>query len=1080
MKLQGKFSNGLVRLAIVSAFFIFASVAQANTFVVTNVNNSGPGSLAQAILDTNANPGPDMITFNIPGSGIQTISPASPLPSITDPVTIDGYTQPGASANSLAVGSNAVLLIELNGASANSSAGLTISAGNSTIRGLVINRFNFFGISVQTNGGNVIAGNYIGTDALGAAVLPKPNNGTGVYVTTPNNTIGGSSPADRNVIAGNGNASGGSGITISTASAKNNKVIGNYLGTAASGMAVLTDYGSGIRILNCSNTIVGGTTDAERNVITGFSDGIVLTSASSNQIMGNYIGTLANGTKGYANNYGVSFDSGSNNNTLGGTTPGSANLIAFNRLPGVVVFNSNNNAILGNSIHDNPNYLGIDLYSGSYAVTPNDDNTGDADTGANNLQNFPVLTSVVSSGGITTIAGTLDSAPSTMFRVELFSNKACDLSGFGEGENYLGSTNVTTDANGKGSFVADVPTPNAPSTVFTATATDPNGNTSEFSACASGVVASPGTLQLSTNFISQGEGNGSFNLTVTRTNGSTGTVSVDYATADGTATAPVDYTTTSGTLVFNNGETSKSISIPIVDNNIPEGSHSFTISLSNPTGGAVLGNVTKASLSIQDNDLPTLSISDVSQAEGNIGTTVFTFTVTSSNAITNDVLVKYSTADGTGTAGSDYQSLSGTLTIPAGQTSNTITVLVNGDTTAEADETFSVNLSSPNDAVIGRAKGTGTILNDDGSIVGTFEFSQPSYSVNEDLGALTLTVTRTGDTSSVASVDYATADGNATQKADFEYTAGTLNFAPGETSKTVQVLINEDAYMESNEAFNVSLSNPAGGVVGAQSSAVVTILDDTPETIDNPIDDAQALVYTHYHDFLNREPDPAGLAFWTNQITSCGNDPGCIEGKRINVSASFFLSIEFQQTGFLRYLLQKESFGSMPKYAEFMRDLQEIGRDVIVNSPGWEQKLKDNQQRFAEAWIARPAFKAVYDQMSNGDYVNALYTNAGVMPTQAERDSLVNALDNASVDRAAILLEVADHAGFRQKENSAAFVLMQYFGYLRRDPDAAPDSDLSGYNFWLNKLNAFNGDFQRAEMVKAFITSFEYRGRFGQ
>jgi hypothetical protein len=163
-----------------------------------------------------------------------------------------------------------------------------------------------------------------------------------------------------------------------------------------------------------------------------------------------------------------------------------------------------------------------------------------------------------------------------------------------------------------------------------------------------------------------------------------------------------------------------------------------------------------------------------------------------------------------------------------------------------------------------------------------------------------------------------------------------------------------------------------------------------------------------------------------------------------------------------------------------MRDLQEIGRDVIVNSPGWEQKLKDNQQRFAEAWIARPAFKAVYDQMSNGDYVNALYTNAGVMPTQAERDSLVNALDNASVDRAAILLEVADHAGFRQKENSAAFVLMQYFGYLRRDPDAAPDSDLSGYNFWLNKLNAFNGDFQRAEMVKAFITSFEYRGRFGQ
>src|SRR5262249_36030961 len=311
---------------------------------------------------------------------------------------------------------------------------------------------------------------------------------------------------------------------------------------------------------------------------------------------------------------------------------------------------------------------------------------------------FPVITSVASNGGVTAISGTLDSAPNTQFRIELFANKACHLSGFGEGENYLGFTSATTDANGKASFTFNAPTPNVIGGFFTATATDPNGNTSEFSACTSG-AASAGTLQLSTIYIGQFEDSGSFNISVTRTNGSAGTVTVNYATADATATAPFDYTTMSGTLVFNDGETSKSISIPINDNNLPEGSHYLTISLSNPSGGAVLGNITKAQLSIQDNDYPTVSIDDVTQAEGNSGTTAFTFTITSSDAITNDGSVKYSTADGTAAAGSDYQTGSGTVTIPAGQKKTTVTILVQGNTTAAADKSFFVNLSSPSNAV---------------------------------------------------------------------------------------------------------------------------------------------------------------------------------------------------------------------------------------------------------------------------------------------------------------------------------------------------------------------------------------------
>jgi hypothetical protein len=361
----------------------------------------------------------------------------------------------------------------------------------------------------------------------------------------------------------------------------------------------------------------------------------------------------------------------------------------------------------------------------------------------------------------------------------------------------------------------------------------------------------------------------------------------------------------------------------------------------------------------------------------------------------------------------------------------------------------------------------------------TVQFSQATYSVAEALGALTITVTRNGDTSSPVSVDYKTIDGNATQKADFEYAAGTLTFGIGETSKALQVLINEDEYIEGNESFGLTLSNPAGASLGAQSSTIVSIIDDSPESNTNPIDDAGVFVYMHYHDFLNREPDAAGLAFWTNQITSCNGDAACSDAARANVSAAFYLSIEFQQTGYLLYLMQKESYATLPKYPTFMRDLQEVSRGVVVNAPGWQQKLSDNQQQFAQAWAGRPEFKAAYDPMSNAAFVNALYKNAGVAAPQSDRDALVNRLDAANETRAVALLDVASNATYRQKEMNAGFVLMEYFGYLRRDANTNPDSDMGGYNFWLDKLNKF-GDYQSAEMVRAFVISAEYRQRFGQ
>lgn len=150
-----------------------------------------------------------------------------------------------------------------------------------------------------------------------------------------------------------------------------------------------------------------------------------------------------------------------------------------------------------------------------------------------------------------------------------------------------------------------------------------------------------------------------------------------------------------------------------------------------------------------------------------------------------------------------------------------------------------------------------------------------------------------------------------------------------------------------------------------------------------------------------------------------------------------------------------------------------------MNSPGWQQKLSNNQQQFADNWVGRPEFKAAFDALSNDAYVNALCQNAGVSPTSAERDKLVAALNLGNMNRSAVLLEVAADATLRRKEQNSAFVLMEYFGYLRRDPNSLPDTDFSGYNFWLNKLNQFGGDYLDAEMVKAFIRSFEYRQRFG-
>jgi Periplasmic copper-binding protein (NosD) len=518
-----------------------ASSAFAATFTVTNTNDAGPGSLRQAILDANATAGADTIIFNIPGTGVRTISPLSSLPALTDDAgtTIDGYTQPGSSPNTLLLGDNAVLTVELSGTAAGAgSAGVTTRSSSNVIRGLVINRFDL-GISIQRSG-NLVTGCFVGTDPGGSLSL---GNRIGVELAQLGTdvdtvTIGGANPAFRNLISGNSDAGiAGQGVVDSS-------VEGNYVGTTRTGMAALGNGGDGLlftysvrvtvggnapgagnlisgnsvrginlgasqEILIQGNRIgtnatgsaalpnlvgivtaqasankIGGSAVGEGNVISGnLQDGILLANCRTSVVQGNLIGTDSTGLLPIPNlGHGISIFAASSGHTIGGQGAAERNVIAYNGHAGVAIGRdaldtSAGDRVSGNSIHDNGG-LGIDL--GGDGVTAND--AGDGDAGPNNFQNFPVLSAATSNGVSTGVRGSLNSSPGTSFTIEFFASPACDGSGNGEGQTFLGATVVTTD--GSGNAAIDVTPPAASlGQVLTATATDPAGSTSEFSGC---------------------------------------------------------------------------------------------------------------------------------------------------------------------------------------------------------------------------------------------------------------------------------------------------------------------------------------------------------------------------------------------------------------------------------------------------------------------------------------------------------------------------------------------------------------------------------------------------------------------
>ena len=465
---------------VLAVFWLFClTVSRADTFTVTTADPLGPGSLDEAITQANAHPGADTIGFNIPGDGVHEISLGdNGLPEITDPVTIDGYTQPGAKPNSLTLGDDAIILIRIDGSYTYANVGLMISAGDSVVRGLWIIRLPT-AITLQGAGHNLIEGNAIGVNP--GEIFPGFNY-TGINISSSDNTIGGVLPAQRNVISNNNDA----GVSIEAEASRNN-ILGNYIGTDPTGMVQMGN-GYGL-LISGTATQVGGRTPAAANVISGSVAGVYLVyPATGNVVEGNLIGTDATGLGMIGNLSGVSITG--SNNLIGGLAAGAANKIYFNFSAVQVTegINSGRRAV-GNSILSNSIYapailitgrpgdpIDLDIYGNFEGPTRND--LGDVDIGPNNLQNFPIIISTSFLPDRTTVRGGLNSTPSTTFTIQFYSRDVAAGAGNFLAD-YLQTETITTNSAGQAYFAFDLqPLPD--DLLVIATVTDPDGNTSEF------------------------------------------------------------------------------------------------------------------------------------------------------------------------------------------------------------------------------------------------------------------------------------------------------------------------------------------------------------------------------------------------------------------------------------------------------------------------------------------------------------------------------------------------------------------------------------------------------------------------
>jgi hypothetical protein len=480
------------------------------------------------------------------------------------------------------------------------------------------------------------------------------------------------------------------------------------------------------------------------------------------------------------------------------------------------------------------------------------------------------------------------------------------------------------------------------------------------------------------------------------------------------------------------------------------------------------------------------------QRSGTITVGDQTFTVTQDGAPPNCNYHLWSSSQTFGAAGGDgyvnVDASSSECAWSADSNSNFITTFGSSGT-GNGTATFNVatNPGGPRTGTITIAGQPFTVTQDGESAPSsTVQFSASNYTVSEGAATATITVTRTGDTSKATYVNYSTPDafyspcaapgnGFAAQNCDYLVTSGTLNFAAGETSKSFQIIIIDDSRVEGDEALTLTLLNnyqETGVALGSPWVAKLTIKDNdiAESTTVSPIDGNRFFVQQQYFDFLNRLPDQSGWDYWIDQLNRCGTDPQCIHDRRIGVSDAFFFEPEFQESGAYVYRIYKAAFGQVPQYSYFMPD-----RSRVIGGT----QLDSSKSAFALSFVQRGEFVGAYPRTMTGDqFVTALLQKVketSGADLQSQRAALVALYDRTENGRAAILRQVADNQAFIDAEYRRSFVLMEYFGYLRRDPDTG------GFDFWLGQMNRYpvrDVNIQWA-MVCSFITSPEYQLRFG-
>jgi hypothetical protein len=1015
------------------------AVTASNTLTVTNTNDSGPGSLRQAILDANANSGPDTITFSI-GTGAQTITLATLLPNITDTVTIDGTTQPGFGG---------APIIELNGDSVIGD-GLTVDASNSVLRGLVLNHFHGNAIKF-TGGGNIVEDSYLGTGLNG--IDRAGNYSDGVFILSSNNRVGGTTSQARNIISGNFQ----NGIHLAQ-NASGNLIQGNYIGVDITGNTALPNNGAGVAFFNnASNNTIGGTSVAARNIIGGnMSDGIIINDPSAqNVIQGNFIGTNVDGTQPVPNQVRGVAVYGSTN-IIGGPTdkPGTppGNLIAGNAR----VFTIGSGTLIqGNLIGTNA--------------------AGTARLGNGGGWGIEAWGSGTIIGG--TIEGARNVVAGCQFGIEIANSGQATIQG-----NFIGTDITGTTAIGNIYGIDVITANNVIGGKVPAARNLVSGNST-------GVKLESGPLTIQGNFIGvnavglsalpntangiliTGAGGGS---TIGGSDAGAGNL-VAYNGANGIALVPVStfFPLTRYSIRHNSIFSNAGLGIALSPNGVtpndscdadtgPNNLQNYPVLTSasaTSTSTTIQGTLNSASSTSFTVELFSNTVCDTSgNGEGQtfLGSTTVT-TGADCNATFN-VILPFAVGG---------QFVTATATDPSGNTSEFSACVQ------------ATGLQGP-----------------------TVQFDSGNYSVAEGLTAAVITVTRSGNTSNSVTVDYATSDYTAHQRSDYSLASGTLTFAPSETSKSFAVLISKDSYVEGNETVNLALSNPTGGAtVGSANAATLTIIDDTSVPPNSqPIDDGRTFVGQHYHDFLSREPDQAGWDYWTGQITQCGSDQTCVRNKRIDVSNAFFYELEYQQTGAYVHRLYRAAYGNDQPFPNPAPDPMYPGEDKkLVSYQHFVQdraqvvggsNLAQSQLDLASAFVLRPEFLTKYAASLDGpgfvDAILATIKNDIGPDLTSQRQALIDLFTQAgggNGGRGAVLYRLADdnsqtnpinNRAFIDAEYNRAFVATQYFGYLRRDPDMA------GFLFWLGQVSSapLRDVPKQHAMVCSFITSAEYQLRF--